>query len=104
MAGFDGDPPTRLSPFIFVKGVLHVMLPDQFWGEHLIEGFPGVVRLWVIFPFDQVLEFAPSAMEAMVLNGLNFIFFFSIYYLRGRLRKVDPMFFCFTIRDRKSVV
>ena len=78
------------------------MLPDQFWGEHLIEGFPGVVRLWVIFPFDQVLEFAPSAMEAMVLNGLNFIFFFSIYYLRGRFHKVDPMFFRFAIRRQQA--
>ena len=78
------------------------MLPDQFWGEHLIEGFPGVVCFWVIIPFDQVLELAPSAMEAMVSNGLDFVLLFSIHYLRGRFRKVDPMFFCFAIRCQQA--
>ena len=81
-----------------MKGVFHMMLFDQLWGEHLIEEFPGVVRFWVALPFDQVLELAPSAMEAMVSNGLDFIFLFSVHYLRGRFRKVDPVFFCFAIR------
>ena len=85
-----------------MKGVLHVMLLDQFWGKHLIEGFPGVVCFWVILPLDQVLEPVPSAMEAMVSNGLDFILLFSIHYLRGRFRKVDPMFFCFAIRRQQA--
>ena len=79
-----------------------MMLPDQLWGEHLIEGFPGVVRLWVILPFDQVLEFAPLAMEAMVSNGLDFVFLFSIHYLRGRFHKVGPMLFRFAIRRQQA--
>ena len=78
------------------------MLLDQFWGEHLVEGFPGVVRFRVILPFDQVLEVAPLAMEAMVSNGLNFILLFSVHYLRGRFRKVDPMLFCFAIRHQQA--
>ena len=102
MAGFDGDPPTRSSPFILMKGVFHVMLPDQFRSEHLVGEFPGVVRFWIPLPFDQILEFAPSAMEAMVSNGLDFILLFSIHYLRGRFCKVDPMFLCFAIRRQQA--
>ena len=102
MTRLDGDPPTRSSPFILLKGVFHVMLLNQLWGEHLIGGFPGVVRFWVPLPFDQILEFAPSAMEAMVSNGLDFILLFPIHYLRGRFRKVCSMFFCFAIRRQQA--
>ena len=75
---------------------------DQLQGEHLIGEFPGVVRFRIPLPLDQVLEFAPSAVEAMVSNGLDFILLFSIYYLRGRFRKVDPMFLCLTIRRQQA--
>ena len=79
------------------------MMPfDQLWGEHLIGEFPGVVRFWVSLPLNQVLEFAPSAMEAMVSNGLDFILLLSIYYLGGRFRKIDPMFLCFAIRCQQA--
>ena len=102
MTGFDGDPPTRSSPFILTKGVFYVMLFDQLRGEHLIRELPGVVRFWVPLPLNQVLEFAPSAMEAMVSNGLDFILLLSIHYLRGRFRKIDPMFLCFAIRCQQT--
>ena len=85
-----------------MKGVFHVMPFDQLWSEHLIGGFPGVVRFWVPLPLDQVLEFAPLAMEAMVSNGLDFILFFSIHYLRGRFRKIDPLFLRFAIRCQQA--
>ena len=80
------------------------MLLNQFWGEHLVGEFPGVVRFWVPLPFDQVLEFAPSAMEAMVSNGLDFVLLFSIHYLGGRFRKVGPMFLRFAIRRQQAGV
>jgi len=38
----------------------------QIWGEDLIKGLPGVIRIWIALPFDQVLEFALSAMITMV--------------------------------------
>ena len=41
-------------------------------------------------------------MKTMVSNGLGLIFLFSIHYLRGRFRKVDPMFFGFTIRRQQA--
>ena len=78
------------------------MLPDQVWGEHLIDRFPGVVRFWIVLPFDQVLKLAPSAMEAMVSNGLDLVFLFPVHYFGGRFRKVDPMFFRFTIRRQQA--
>jgi hypothetical protein len=42
------------------------MLFYQVWGEDLIMGFPGVVCIGIALPFDQVLEFAPSAMMTVV--------------------------------------
>ena len=80
------------------------MLLNQFWGEHLVEGFPGVVCFWVALPFDQVLELVPSAMEAMVSNGLDFILLFSVHYVRGRFRKIDPMLLCLAIRRQQASV
>jgi hypothetical protein len=38
----------------------------QVWGEDLITGLPGVIRIWIALPLDQVLELAPSAMMTMV--------------------------------------
>ena len=78
------------------------MLPDQFWGEHPIEGFPGVVRFWVALPFYQVLELAPSTLEAMVSNSLDLILLFSVHYVRGRFHKIDPMLFCLAIRRQQA--
>ena len=75
---------------------------DQLWSEHLIGELPGVVRFRIPFPFDQVLEFAPSTMEAMVSNSLDFVLLFSIHYLRRGFRKVDPMFLRFTIRRQQA--
>ena len=79
-----------------------MMLFNQLWGEHLIREFPGVVRFWVPLPLDQVLELAPSAVEAMVSNGLDFILLISIHYHRGRFRKIDPMFLRFAIRRQQA--
>ena len=81
-----------------------MMLPDQVWSEHLIGEFPGIVRFWVPLPFDQILEFVPSTMEAMVSNGLDFILLFSIHNLRRGFHKVDPMFLCFAIRRQQTGV
>ena len=41
-------------------------------------------------------------MEAMVSNSLDFILLFSVHYLKGRFRKVDPMLFCLTIRRQQA--
>ena len=82
--------------------MLHMMLLNQLGGKHLIKGFSGVVRFRITLPLDQVLELTPSAMEAMVSDGLDFVLLFSVYYLRGRFRKVDPVFLRFTIRRQQA--
>jgi hypothetical protein len=80
-----------------MKGVLHVMFPYQFRGEDLVMGFPGVtICVWIALPLDKVLEFAPSAMMMMVLDGLDLELLFAVNYLRWRFRKVDPMLLGFT--------
>jgi hypothetical protein len=46
--------------------MLHVMPLYQVWGEDLVAGLPGVIRIRVALPLYQILELAPSAMMTMV--------------------------------------
>ena len=77
---------------------------NQIWGEHLVKGFPGVIRFQITLPLDQVLELTPPTMEAMVSNGLDFILLFSVHYFRRRFRKIDLMLLRFTIRHQQASV
>ena len=79
-----------------------MMLSYQFWGEDLVMGFPGVVRIWIALPLDQVLEFTSSAMMTMVSNGLDLVLLFAVDYFGWGFRKVDPVFFCFMIRGQEA--
>ena len=50
---------------------------DQIWGKDLIRGLPRVIRIWVPFPLDQVLELVSPPEVAVVYNSLHLKFFFS---------------------------
>ena len=95
--GTDVDPPTRRLPFILQRVCL-VILTDQLVGEYITVIFPGIVSLGVSSPFDQVLESLPSPKVAMISDGLDFIFFFSVDDVWGRSREVGSVLFRFTVR------
>ena len=73
-------------------------------GEYIAVVFPGVVGLGVSFPLDQVLESSPSPKVAMISDGLDLVFFFSINDVWGRSREVDSVLFRFLIRGQKAGV
>ena len=66
--------------------------------------FPGVVRFGVPFPLDQVLESSPFPEVAMVSDGLDLIFFFSINDIWGWSREIGSILFRFLIRGQKAGV
>ena len=61
--------------------------------------FPSIVGLGVTFPLDQVLESSPSPEMAMIPDGLDFIFFFSVDDVWGRSREVGSVLFRFLVRE-----
>jgi hypothetical protein len=81
-----------------------VMPPYQFWGEHLVLGFPSVIGLGVALPFDQVLQLAPSSVITVVSNGLDFVFLLVVDYFGGGFCKVGPVFFRLAIRSQQACV
>ena len=81
-----------------------VILTDQLIGEYIAVVFPGIVGLGVAFPLDQVLESSPSPEMAMIPDGLDFIFFFSVADVWGRSREVGSVLFRFPIRGQKAGV
>jgi hypothetical protein len=44
----------------------------------------------------------PSAMMAMISNGLHLVFFFAVDHFRRWLRKVNPVFLCLAIRSQQT--
>ena len=67
-------------------------------GEHIAVVFPSIVGLGVTLPLDQVLESSPSPKIAVIPDGLDFIFFFSVDDVWGGSREVSPVLFRLLIR------
>ena len=77
---------------------------DQLVGEHIPVVFPGVIRFGVSLPLDQILESSPPPKIAVVSDGLDFVFLFSINDVWGRPREVGSVLFRFLIRRQKTGV
>ena len=73
-------------------------------GKHIAVVFPGVVSLWVSLPFDQILKSSPSPKVAMIPDGLDFIFFFSVDDVWGGSREVGSVLFRFLVRGQETGV
>ena len=73
-------------------------------GEYIAMILPGIVSLGVSLPFDQVLESSPSPKVAVVPNGLDFIFLFSVDDVWGRSREVGAVLSRFLIRGQETGV
>ena len=73
----DGDFPLRASPFIQVQRAPLVVPRDQLWGKDLTRRFPRIVRVWVPFPLDQILELTFSPEVAVVYDSLHLELLFS---------------------------
>ena len=60
-----------------------------------------IVRVRVPLPFDQILDFAPSAMSSGIQNLFDLVLFFSVDQIGRGLRKVRPMEVRFLIGGEK---
>jgi hypothetical protein len=63
----------------------------------LIRSFPGVVTVWVPFPFEEVLQGLLPSIVSMVYDPLHLIFFYVINEIRWRAQEVRSMRWCFMI-------
>ena len=68
-----------------------MVFPDQMRGKHVVMVFPGIVSAGISFPLHQVLEITAFSKVAMIDDGLDFEFFFSINDVWGRSREVVPV-------------
>ena len=75
-----------------------MVLTDQLISEDITMVFPSIVCLGVSLPFDQVLQSLPSPEMAMISDGLDFIFFFSVNDIWGWPWEVGSVLFCFMVQ------
>jgi hypothetical protein len=68
-----------------------IVLFKEVRGVQLVFRFPGVVGLWVSFPFEEILELFVLPEIAMTSDGLHFVFRFSVYKVRWGPREVRAM-------------
>ena len=73
-------------------------------GEYIAVILPGVVSFGISLPLDQVLESSPSPKVAMVPDGLDFIFLFSVDDVWGRPREIGSVLFRLLVRGQKAGV
>ena len=65
-----------------------VIFLDQLRSKYILLIFPGTVSRGISFPLDEVLKISSLAEIAMIGDGLDFIFLFSINDVGGRAREV----------------
>ncbi len=70
---------------------------NKLWSMNLVGWFPGVVRFWISYPFDEVLEGSSPTSASMINDPFDFIFFFPFDKVRRWPRVVGPVCVCFTI-------
>ena len=81
-----------------------MVLTNQLIGEYIAVVFPGVVSLGISLPLDQVLESSPSPKVAVVSDGLDLVFLFSVDDVWGRSREIGSVLFRFLVRGQKAGV
>ena len=101
MEGADRDLSSRSLPFI-LEGVTLMVFLNQLRSKHVSLVFPGVVSSGISFPFDKVLEVSSFPKVAMIDDGLDFVFLFSINDVWGRTWKIVSVLTSFSKRGQKS--
>ncbi len=71
---------------------------NELWSVNLVSWFPGVVRFWVPYPLDEVLEGSSPASAPMIDDSFDFVLLLSFNKVRRWPRVVEPMCVCFAIR------
>ena len=64
---------------------------DQLGSKYILMAFPGVISIRVPLPFHKILEIMASSKMAMIDDGLDLEFLFSINDVWGWSREVVPV-------------
>ena len=75
---------------------------NQLRSEHVSLVFPGVVSGGIALPLDKVLEVSPFPKVAMIDDGLDLVFLFSINDVWGRTWEIISILTSFPERCQKS--
>ncbi len=49
---------------------------NELWSMDLISWFPGVIRFWIPYPLDKILEGSSPPGAPMIDDSFNLVFFF----------------------------
>ena len=79
-----------------------VVFLDQLRSEHISSVFPGVVSRGIPLPFDKILKVSSLPEMAMIDDGLDLVFLFSINDVWGRAWKIVSVLTSFSKRGQKS--
>jgi hypothetical protein len=71
---------------------------------HLPCRFPGVVCVWVSFPFEEILQGLLPAVEAVINNGLDFVLVFALDQFGGWLDVIGAVLRSFAIGGEEAGV
>ena len=81
-----------------------MVFPNQLRSKYILLAFPGVVSRGIPLPFDEILEVSPLPKMAMIDDGLDFVFLFSINDVWGRTWKIVPILSSLSEWRQKSSV
>ena len=81
-----------------------MILSYESWSVYLSCWFPRVIRIWVAFPMDEILEGSFSSVEPVINDVFYFVFRFSSDKVRWRPRVVGAMGLVFMIRGQERGV
>ena len=87
MEGADRDSTSGPLPFILERTAFVIFL-NQPWSEYILMVFPGVVSCGISLPLDEILKVSAPSKIAMIDDGLDLIFLFSINDVWGRTREI----------------
>jgi hypothetical protein len=71
---------------------------------HLVGWFPHVVRVWVSFPFEEVLQGLHSPVEVVIDDGLDFVLVFPLDQFRGWFDVIGSVLWGFVIWGEEAGV
>jgi hypothetical protein len=64
---------------------------------HLAGRFPHVVRVWVSFPFEEILQGFRSPVETVINDGLDFVLVFPFDQFGGWFDVIGSVLWSFVV-------
>jgi len=63
-------------------GLSASVLLDKLRRMHIFSWFPGIITVWIAYPFDEVLELPPTPVHMVIDDHFHLKLLFSINQVR----------------------